>query len=75
MLDCLAQEVLLSTLLYAGMSDVRHTVHTSGLYPGEGDRPNVPIVESSNSFVLCTLEHKRKMRLHCHIVHKGNVYF
>ena len=48
MIDCLAQAVLLSTLLYAGMSGVRHTVRTSGLYPGEGDRPNVPIGESSN---------------------------
>ena len=26
-------------------------------------------------FPLCTLEQKRKIRLHCHIVPKGNMYF
>ena len=49
MLDFLAQAVLVSTLLYAGMSGVRHTVRISGLYLGKGDRPNVPIDEISNT--------------------------
>ena len=45
----MAQAVLLITLLYAGMSGVRHAVRTSRLYPVEGDRPNVPIGGSSNT--------------------------
>ena len=39
-------------------------------------RPGLPsLVYSKKGFSLCTLEQKRKMQLHYHIVHKRNMYF
>ena len=49
---------MLSNLLYSGMSGVRDTVRTSGLFTGEGDRPNVPIGESYNTWVMQKAEAK-----------------